>query len=99
MHPKVAVATLVAVAHTCSAIINITIPPYEPKLARIVPKSLVGISIEMDRWIDWSGPAVGEPNKLVNQLLGNLANYTGQAVPLRVGGESCPERCYCTSAE
>jgi hypothetical protein len=46
------------------------------------------LSIEMDRWQSWAGDAVGKPNPFVNQVLGNLASLTGNAVPLRVGANS-----------
>lgn len=68
------------------AIVNVTIPDTTPALARIAPKGLIGLSIEMDRWADWAGGAVGKPNAFLNQALNNLANYTGHAVPVRVGG-------------
>lgn len=69
------------------AIVNVTVPSTTPTLARVVPKSLIGLSIEMDRWADWAGGSVGSPNAFLNQALSNLANYTGHAVPLRVGGK------------
>lgn len=68
------------------AIIHVTVPATTPVLARIAPKGLIGLSIEMDRWADWAGGSVGNPNVFLNQALNNLANYTGHAVPLRVGG-------------
>ena len=66
--------------------VNVSIPATVPVLARICPKSLIGLSIEMDRWADWAGGAVGTPNAFLNQALNNLANYTGHPVFLRVGG-------------
>ncbi|KAJ9118457.1 hypothetical protein QFC24_006103 [Naganishia onofrii] len=68
--------------------VNVSIPATVPVLARICPKSLIGLSIEMDRWADWAGGAVGTPNAFLNQALNNLANYTGHPVFLRVGANS-----------
>jgi hypothetical protein len=66
---------------------SVYLPNKLPAYGKPLPKDLIGLSIEMDRWPSWAGPAVGQPNKFFNQALENLASLTGHAVPIRVGGE------------
>ena len=66
---------------------TIQIPTQKPPYAEHLSPQLAGFSIEMDRWPDWAGQAVGQPNEYTNQLLRNLGERTGVMPYLRVGGE------------
>lgn len=69
---------------------TIQIPTTKPAWAEHLSPQLAGFSIEQDRWPDWAGYAVGQPNNFTNQLLKNLGERTGVMPFLRVGGESFP---------
>lgn len=84
--PFLAASALLAPS-VVNAASSIGLPPSLPKYSKPLNKDFLGLSIEMDRWQSWAGNAVGQPNPFVNQVLGNLASLTGNAVPLRVGGE------------
>ncbi|EAL19064.1 hypothetical protein CNBH1660 [Cryptococcus deneoformans B-3501A] len=64
------------------------IPSNQPAWAEPLSPNLAAFSIEMDRWPDWAGQKVGEPNKYVNQVLTNLGERTGVMPYLRVGANS-----------
>lgn len=66
---------------------TLVIPGSRPPFALPITAQLAGLSIEMDRWPDWVGPAVGKPNLFFNQLLQNLADRTGEGIIIRVGGK------------
>lgn len=66
---------------------TLQIPTQKPPYAERLDPHLAAFSIEMDRWADWAGPAVGQSNVYVNQLLKNLGERTGQMPFLRLGGE------------
>lgn len=66
---------------------SVVLPYGQPVFAEKLSPQLAAFSIEMDRWPDWSGPAVGQPNQFVNTLLGHLSERTGAPVFLRVGGK------------
>lgn len=66
---------------------SIQIPSSQPAWAEPLSPNLAAFSIEMDRWPDWAGQKVGEPNEYVNQVLTNLGERTGAMPYLRVGGE------------
>lgn len=67
---------------------TIQIPTSKPAWAEHLSPQLAAFSIEMDRWPDWAGYGVGQPNRYTNQLLKNLGDRTGMMPYLRVGGES-----------
>lgn len=76
-----------ALAPPIKADAAIGIPSRLPPYNKVLPKGMLGLSIELDRWPSWSGSEIGSPNSYFNQVLSNLASRTGQAVPIRVGGE------------
>ena len=84
--PFLAASALVAPS-VANAASSIGLPTSLPQYSKPLNKDFLGLSIEMDRWQAWAGDSVGQPNTFVNQALGNLASLTGNAVPLRVGGE------------
>lgn len=63
------------------------LPNRIPEWAEPLSPHLASLSIEMDRWTDWAGAEVGQPNEYVNQLLRNLGQRTGTMPFLRIGGE------------
>jgi hypothetical protein len=67
---------------------TIQLPTSKPGWAEHLSPQLAAFSIEMDRWPDWAGYTVGQPNSYTNQLLQNLGDRTGMMPYLRVGGES-----------
>lgn len=67
---------------------TIQLPTSKPGWAEHLSPQLAAFSIEMDRWPDWAGYAVGQPNTYTNQLLKNLGERTGMMPYLRVGGKS-----------
>ncbi|EAL19043.1 hypothetical protein CNBH1450 [Cryptococcus deneoformans B-3501A] len=67
---------------------SVQIPSNQPAWAEPLSPNLAAFSIEMDRWPDWAGQKVGEPNKYVNQVLTNLGERTGVMPYLRVGANS-----------
>ena len=72
---------------------TIVLPPAQPAYAERVDPHLVAFSIEADRWPDWAGHAVGEPNDFAMQVLKNLAERSGEPCAIRVGGELSVSRC------
>ncbi len=81
---------LLALAHHANAAApaSMIIPQYTPCYGKHVNKDLVSFSIEMDRWDNFAGSAVGSPNEYTNQILNNLAALTGQQPSVRVGANS-----------
>jgi len=84
-----AMIALRAAADVSAPLYNTTIqiPTQKPPYAEHLSPQLAGFSIEMDRWPDWAGQAVGQPNEYTNQLLRNLGERTGAMPYLRVGGQ------------
>ncbi|KAK2596875.1 hypothetical protein N8I77_012762 [Diaporthe amygdali] len=66
--------------------ITLQLPTQMPVWAEPLSPHLASLSIEMDRWTDWAGPEIGQPNEYVNQLLRNLGERTESMPFLRVGG-------------
>lgn len=62
-------------------------PNCVPAWAEPLSPHLASLSIEMDRWTDWAGAEIGQPDEYVNQLLRSLGERTGSMPLLRVGGE------------
>ena len=58
------------------------LPPFAPYSLQSLPQNLVGMSIEEDRWPDWTGNYTS-PNSFTMQLLQNLKDRTGVAIPVR----------------
>ncbi|ADV23920.1 Hypothetical Protein CGB_H2510C [Cryptococcus gattii WM276] len=67
---------------------SVHIPGNQPAWAEPLSPNLAAFSIEMDRWPDWAGQKVGEPNQYTNQVLTNLGERTGVMPYLRVGANS-----------
>ncbi|KAK1983634.1 hypothetical protein LZ30DRAFT_780443 [Colletotrichum cereale] len=87
-----ALIVLAAVGHALGAglvsDLSLRLPQQRPTWAEKLSPHLAAFSIEMDRWPDWAGQKVGEPNAYFNQLLRNLAERTGHMPFLRVGANS-----------
>lgn len=66
---------------------TVVLPYDQLPYAQPLSPQLPAFSIEMDRWPDWSGPAIGQPNPFVNAILKQVSDRTGAPVYLRVGGE------------
>jgi hypothetical protein len=67
---------------------TLRLPRRMPEWAEKLSPYLAGFSIEMDRWPEWAGEKVGEPNEYFNQVLQNLGDRTGHMPFLRVGANS-----------
>ncbi len=66
---------------------TVILPKTRPGFAVPLESTLVGFSLELDRWPLWAGQVVGTPNTFVNQALQNLADRTGIPPVIRVGGK------------
>jgi hypothetical protein len=64
---------------------TIYLPASPPPWAQPLSRELLGLSIEGDRFEDWSGP-LGSPNKFTHQVLKNISDRTGVTCPIRWGG-------------
>ncbi|KZT54289.1 glycoside hydrolase family 79 protein [Calocera cornea HHB12733] len=67
--------------------VTITIPPSIPSTAKYLYGSLVGMSIEQDRFPDWAG-TLGSPNPYTMSVLQNIVDRYGVPPPIRVGGNT-----------
>ncbi|KIR98601.1 hypothetical protein L804_04177 [Cryptococcus deuterogattii 2001/935-1] len=67
---------------------SVHVPGNQPAWAEPLSPNLAAFSFEMDRWQDWAGQKVGQPNQYVNQVLTNLGERTGVMPYLRVGANS-----------
>ncbi|KAJ3744227.1 glycoside hydrolase family 79 protein [Lentinula detonsa] len=67
-----------------STAIEIDIPPAANALT--ISPSLVSLSIEQDRWTDWSGTMSG--NQFFYNVMENLNNLTGSPPGIRIGANS-----------
>ncbi len=47
---------------------TVVLPYDQQPYAQPLSPQLPAFSIEMDRWPDWSGPAIGQPNPFVNTI-------------------------------
>jgi len=68
--------------------VGLLVPTSLPSYAEHLDPQLVAFSIEADRWPDWAGHKVGEPNPYTQQLLANLQQRIGLPPAIRVGGKS-----------
>jgi len=68
--------------------VALLVPASLPSYAEPLDSQLVAFSIEADRWPDWAGHKVGEPNSYTQQLLANLQQRIGLPPAIRVGGKS-----------
>ncbi|EJT96649.1 hypothetical protein DACRYDRAFT_60186 [Dacryopinax primogenitus] len=67
--------------------VTITIPSSIPSNAKYSYGSLVGMSIEQDRFPDWAG-TLGSPNPFTMTVLQNIVERYGVPPPIRVGGNT-----------
>jgi len=75
---------LALVAQTSS--INITVSVTAPTAVTQVAPSLIGLSIEQDRWTDWVG--FDNENQFFINVLENLEDLSGEPPYIRIGGNS-----------
>lgn len=66
----------------------LTIPRSYPSSAEPLDPRLVSFSIEGDRWPEWAGTKVGQPNRFTEQVLQNLYERTEARPAVRVGADS-----------
>jgi len=66
--------------------INITVSVTAPTAATQVAPSLIGLSIEQDRWTDWAG--FDNENQFFFNVLENLKDLSGEPPYIRIGGNS-----------
>jgi len=82
---RVALSFILAlVAQTSS--INISVSVTAPTAATQVAPSLIGLSIEQDRWTDWAG--LNNKNQFFFNVLENLKDLSGEPPYIRIGGNS-----------
>jgi hypothetical protein len=68
--------------------LKLQLPGRMPAWAEELSPNLAAFSLELDRWTDWAGQEIGQPNEYFNQLLLNLGERTGQMPFVRVGANS-----------
>lgn len=66
--------------------VNVSIPSSPPSDAYTLSPSLLGFSIEQDRWVDWIG--AGSRNDYFYNVLNNIKGLSGTATRLRIGADS-----------
>ncbi|KAG5219956.1 glycoside hydrolase family protein [Salix suchowensis] len=76
---------LLALAHLALAL-TVTIPTVAPSGAPVISPSLISLSLEQDRWTDWSGTT--SRNEFFFNTLDNLKQITGQPPHIRIGANS-----------
>jgi hypothetical protein len=69
-----------------AANLHVTIPLSSPSGASKLSPSLVSLSIEQDRWVDWAGTS-GQ-NSFFYNTLDNLRQLTGVPPWIRIGADS-----------
>jgi hypothetical protein len=85
-NPSILLASRAITGNVTSA--AVAIPYGQPKYAEQLDPQLPALSIEMDRWADWAGPKVGQPNEFVNNIFAQVSERNGKPMYLRVGGKS-----------
>lgn len=75
---------LALVAHVAS--VSITVPATAPAGAVQVAPSLIGFSLEQDRWTDWAG--LNSRNQFLFNVLDNLRGLSGEPPFIRIGANS-----------
>jgi len=66
--------------------VNVSIPLNAPSSAPVINPSLFSLSLEQDRWTDWSGTT--ERNTFFYNVLDNLKEITGSPPIIRIGANS-----------
>jgi hypothetical protein len=74
--------SLVVGALAQDASVALTVPSNKPTSASPLANDLVGMSLEADRWNDWTGNLT-HPNDFTYTLLDNLKQKTGIAPVIR----------------
>jgi hypothetical protein len=69
-----------------AAAVQVTIPLTSPSGATYLSPSLVSLSIEQDRWVDWAGTSA--KNSFIHNTLDNLKQLTGEPPWIRIGADS-----------
>lgn len=85
-NPSILLASRAITGNVTSA--SIAVPYGQPKYAEKLDPQLPALSIEMDRWADWAGSKVGQPNEFVNNIFSQVSQRNGKPMYLRVGGRS-----------
>ncbi|KAJ7599271.1 glycoside hydrolase family 79 protein [Mycena floridula] len=67
--------------------VSVTIPLTAPPSAVSVSQSLIGFSLEQDRWTDWAGTTASS-NSFFFNALENLNDLTGLPPRIRIGADS-----------
>ena len=76
----------IVAALAVSAQVTVDVPLNPPSSGPLVSGSLVALSIEQHRWLDWSGEA--STNDFFFNALDNLKSITGEATRIRIGADS-----------
>lgn len=71
---------------TAAVVVNVSMPFQAPSVAPVINPSLFSLSIEQDRWIDWSGKE--QRNEFFYNTLDNLKALTGSPPGIRIGANS-----------
>ena len=66
--------------------VSVSISLSAPSAAPSIAPSLIGLSLEQDRWLDWSGNT--SRNNFFFNTLNNIVGITGQAPHIRIGANS-----------
>lgn len=66
--------------------VHVTVPLASPSGAAYLSPSLVSLSIEQDRWVDWAGTSAA--NSFFYNTLDNLRQLTGEPPWIRIGADS-----------
>ncbi|KAJ8521136.1 hypothetical protein ONZ45_g2122 [Pleurotus djamor] len=66
--------------------LNISIPLLAPSTAPTLSPTLLSLSLEQDRWTDWSGST--SRNEFFFNTLDNIKQLTGEAPQIRIGANS-----------
>ena len=86
MHLALSFSVAAAVLSPLASAVNISLPLSAPSSSQPLSRTLVSLSIEQDRWPDWTGTKTR--NQFTFNALQNFAELTGQPPKLRVGADS-----------
>ena len=82
---------LPSVIAQATATVTISVPPSAPPNSRQLDPALVSLSLEQDRWPDWTAtnaPSYDRPNTFFLNALDNLKQRSGAVPWLRIGANS-----------
>ena len=86
MHRTLVTVAIAAAVAPLGFAVNVSLPLLAPSNSQPLSRTLLSLSIEQDRWPDWTG--IQERNQFTYNALQNLAELTGQPPKLRVGADS-----------